>query len=272
MHFNQISRCKWHLTGSSPKIDENLVWTLSFWLFLTEISNDSYLPFKNYKLNLKKLAKFDLGVLLNNNESHKKAIIPTLLFHIENQIDLDSHLWSRILNNFRHSPSINIHVYYDIVKKTNLDTLNCIVLFSLSNEEDFRTETFFTDRGKGFITKQESLVKIFENVDKLISITLIAIGNAWINFHSFWIGRKLKVRIFQSINSFRIKSESFQANLQLAVFLERNANFAILKQNFCNINHDRTVLFHAAKSNYPAIHIRRLSCSSAIWISHKFSL
>ena len=121
------------------------------WLYLTEISNESYLPVKNKKLNLKKLAKFDLGVLLNNNDSHKKAIIPTLLFHIENQIQLDSHLWTRILNNFRHSPSIRMCIYYDIEKKTNLDVLDCIILFSLDNEVDFNTEKFFTDKGNGLL-------------------------------------------------------------------------------------------------------------------------
>ena len=150
MHFNQISKCKWHLRGSAPSIDENLIWSLALWLYLTEISSESYLPTKNRNLNLKKLARFDLGVLLKNNESHKRAIIPTLLFQIENQVNLDSHLWTRILNNFRHSPSVNMCIYYDIESKTSQDSLDCLILFTIDNEDDYITEKYFADRGTGF--------------------------------------------------------------------------------------------------------------------------
>ena len=153
MHFNQISKCKWHLKGAASTIDENIIWSLALWLYLTEISNESYLPIKNYRLNLKKLARFDLGILLKNNDSHKRAIIPTLLFHIENQFQLDSHLWGRILHNFRHSPSVNICVYYDIINKTGHDELNCIILFSIDNEDDYNTEKYFADIGIGLIKK-----------------------------------------------------------------------------------------------------------------------
>ena len=156
MHFNQISKCKWHLRGTAPSIDENLIWSLALWLYLSEISDEHYLPVRNRNLNLKKLARFDLGVLLNNNTAHKRAIIPSLLFIIENQVALDSHTWGRILNNFRKSPRISMTIYYDIVKKTSHDVLDCIVLFSIDNDEDYNTEKYFADRGTGFIITQKA--------------------------------------------------------------------------------------------------------------------
>ena len=130
------------------KIDEKMVWNMALWLYLTEISIEPFTPKRNKKLNLHKLIRFDLGTLLSQDINHQRAIIPTLLFHIENNFNLNSQVWQRLLLNFRSSRYINICVFFTITTKTRQDFLDSIIILSIDDAVEYETAKFFAESGR----------------------------------------------------------------------------------------------------------------------------
>ena len=134
-----------------------MIWGLVLWLFIDEVSDENYTSKINPRLNLKKLARFDLGVLLTSNRSHRRAIIPTLLYHIEYQFLTDTQVWRRLLNNFRQSPLVKTCVYYNIQKMTRCELLECIIILSVDDEVQYQTAKHFADKGLVRLTRGQCM-------------------------------------------------------------------------------------------------------------------
>ena len=146
MHFSQLSNIKWRFRGFLLGDSEVEVWNWIIRLFVETISDEIYDAKSRPKLNIKKLSRFDVVELLLHSESHRRLIIPNIIYHCEN-FNADSKVWINFINNFRKCPSFHCAVYFTRQVKTNGFLLDGIVYLSTIKSIEFDTAVFYADTG-----------------------------------------------------------------------------------------------------------------------------
>ena len=151
---------------------------------------------------MKKLTRFDIIELLLYSENHRRLIIPNLIKHCENY-DPDNIWWKQILSNFRKSPLVYCHIYYNFQQKTTHGMLDGIIYLTTVKTVAFETEIFYAELGTF-----ELIFK--ENIDKFISASISNRGNGWMNFHHSISTALRNIEGFEFVNSFSRKTKAFQ--------------------------------------------------------------
>ena len=146
MHFNQLSTIKWHLRGFVSGKTDVEVWNWVIRLFVETISDEIYDVKSRPNLNIQKLLRFDVVELLLHSESHRRLLIPNIIYHCEN-FNADSRNWITFINNFRKCPSFYCAVYFTRQEKTNGFVLDGIVYLSTVKTIEFETAVFYADTG-----------------------------------------------------------------------------------------------------------------------------